>query len=492
MKQLSQVIAFLNITLPVDADVIVNRIYQDQRLCGENDIFIALSGAVFDGHQYVRHAQAKGACLCIVEDIKRIDNTCDLSSVVEITDIRQRLSALADWFYQNPSQKLNITAVTGTNGKTTVSHYIAQLFCLLGEKTAILGTTGNGIYPKLETSSHTTLDNLQLQSHLSDYQNEAVKNVVMEASSHAIAQNRIAQLAIDTAVFTNLDEEHLDYHQTLENYFEAKAKLFEQPHLKNAVINIDDPYGQRLYDKLKKQGKLSLFCYSTIHKNADTFFYIKQYYPDAIAVDIFWQKHQVASLHLPVLGDFNISNIAAAFTSMMANDYPLMAVVEKLPELKGVPGRLELLKMANKALVVIDFAHTPDALQKVLKAMQNQLNGRLICVFGCGGDRQKTKRASMAAIAQKLADFCIVSEDNNRYESFESISADIIKGFDPQIKNYYIEPKREIAIEKAISMSEACDIILLAGKGHENYIDEKGQKRYFNEKEVVESIWRKS
>lgn len=489
MKTLSEILAFLKYPCQHIEEKSIRAIYQDHRKCRENDIFIALSGKHHDGHHYIAKAEAKGVSLIIAEDLTRLPQRHPTNNVVEITNIREKLSELANWFYDAPSTKCPLFAVTGTNGKTSVSHFIAQILSAFSQ-TGVLGTVGNGIYPTLIESTHTTLDNLSLQALLNRYIHEGARNIVIEASSHALAQKRLDKIAIDTAIFTNLDTDHLDYHGSMQAYFKAKISLFNMSGLQRGVINIDNEYGKTLYQKLQKHTALpSCLSYSVKDKNADCCFEMLMLKSTGIKVNIYWQKQFITCMYLPIIGRFNVSNIAASFAAVVASGYPIHQVLKALKTLKNVEGRLEHLSFARQPLVVIDYAHTPDALENVLRAVKAQTTGKLICVFGCGGDRMHDKRAKMGEIAEKYADFSIVTEDNNRYENFAHIKADIVRGFKAESKRYTVIPNREKAISHALTYANEQDVILLAGKGHERYLEKNGKRHFFDERAIVKKAF---
>ncbi len=474
-----------------NAYVLIENLCQDHKGCQKGDIFIALKGQRHDGHQYVSAALEKGANLIVVEDIHLVPDSVNKDDLLEVREIKHHLSEFAGWFYDFPSQHLQIYAVTGTNGKSTIAHFIGQLLTKLGYKSGVLGTIGNGIYPKLYASSLTTLDTVNLNKVLKDFVRTKVKSVAMEVSSHAIDQNRIKGINIEIAIFSNLDVDHLDYHQSMVDYFEVKARLFRMQNVQKCIINIDNEYGVKLYQDLLSLKTKQVLTFSIQNKKADCFIAIERYLQTGFEVSIYWKEVKITQMLLPIMGEYNLSNIAAAITALLANGYSLESVKHALPFIQNAKGRLEQLKFRNKALVVIDYAHTPDALQKALQALQSQLKGRLYCVFGCGGERETSKRPLMAKVAQIHADFCIITEDNSRTEPIDNIMADILRGFDKQFSKYIVIKDRKKAIEYVLTHTTADDIILLAGKGHETYLDKNNFKIHFDEREVVMNLWSK-
>lgn len=491
MKTIVQILGFLGQSVNIKniENVQINHIYQDHRLCDSHDLFIALSGHTTDGHRYVQQAQQKPVAFIIVENMDKVNMDILHHRIIEISNIRKKLAELANWFYDYPSNKATIFAVTGTNGKTSLSHFIAQILTKMHHKIAVMGTLGNGIYPHTKPSSHTTLDVLALQSHLATYCNQGVKNIVMEASSHAIDQNRIAGIDINTAIFTHLSSDHLDYHDNMENYFKVKSRLFDHPGLKCAVINQDDDYGRRLCKKLCGRQGINLYCYSIEDENADCFMAIKNIEINAIEVTIFWQKTHIGEVRLPVIGVFNVSNIAAAITACIAEGYAVQKIVSILSMLSSVPGRMESISMPGRPTVIIDYAHNADALEKLLKSIQPSAKNKIICVFGCGGNRDTEKRPVMAQVAEIYANFCIITEDNNRNELFNDIAKAIVAGFSKSYSGFTVIANREQAIKQALDYADMGDIVVLAGKGYERYLDHQGYREYFNEREIVEKYW---
>ena len=503
MKTIAQIRAFLieinalqstayqTVDLKNHSYFLIENLYQDHRLVTKSDGFIALKGQVHDGHRYVNELRAQGVQLILVEDVNLIDPQ-DILFVIEIQSLKSILSSLASWFYDYPSEQQSVFAVTGTNGKTSICHFLAQSMTRLKHKVGVLGTIGNGIFPKLEASALTTLDNLSLQRVLKNFYDQDADTVAMEASSHAISQQRILNVNIQTAIFSNLDIDHLDYHQTMEQYFQAKRQLFKLASVKKCVINIDNDYGRRLYDELIEEQQKEIFSFSIVNSKADCYMPITSISPQGFVVDIFFKNNKTLAITIPIMGEYNISNIAAVVCALLANDYPFDDVIKTLSDLHNPKGRLEKLIHDGKATVVIDYAHTADALAKALQAVRVQTKGKLYCVFGCGGSREHSKRPLMAKAAQQYADFAIVTEDNSRTDDIKDIVQDITSGFNDEFTQFTVIESRKEAIEYALSIANAHDVIVLAGKGHETYLDKNHQKTHFDEREVVLDFWRKN
>ncbi|WP_150467053.1 UDP-N-acetylmuramoyl-L-alanyl-D-glutamate--2,6-diaminopimelate ligase [Francisella sp. SYW-9] len=484
MKNLNQVLKFLGIQNLSKSDFKIQSLYLDSRKCGSESAFIALKGQATDGNKYIDTVISKGVNLVLTDSVEFEDG----DKVFYVEDLKNKLASLAIWFYDYRKPK-NIIGITGTNGKTSISNYIAQLLDLNYQKTLLLGTNGNGIYPDLKESSHTTLDILSLYHTISDHCNNYkshsefhhnVQNLVMEVSSHSLDQKRVKGLDFDIAVFSNLSHEHLDYHKTMQNYFEAKAKLFQFESLKKAVINIDDDYGCRLCNMIE----IPIITVSLKNEYADLYIRPKSIEGIRTNFEMFFNGRLVGEYTTKLLGDFNLMNLGLSFASLDGVlDWDCISNIENIESVKG---RMEVIELANNVKVVIDYAHTPDALEKALQTLQNYSQNTLWSIFGCGGNRDTTKRPEMAKIAEKYADKVIVTEDNNRFENIDNIFNDIKKGFNNVNQHKFI-PSRRDAIKYTIEKSEAGDIILLAGKGHECYLDKNGVKEYFDEREIVKN-----
>lgn len=487
MRSISQILEFLGIKYLSKNDFQIESLYLDSRKCDNKSAFVALKGQATDGNKYINNVLAKGVKLVLSDDQKLprlasqstpLKNEGGFSNVFYVEDLKNKLANLAKWFY-NYKKPQKVIGVTGTNGKTSISNYIAQLLDLNNQKTLLLGTNGNGIYPNLRESSHTTLDVLSLYQTINKYYDNKVENLVMEVSSHSLDQKRVEGLDFDVAVFSNLSHDHLDYHKTMANYFEAKARLFQLKSLKKAVINVDEDYGEKLINLCHCE----IITVSLKTKAADVYLEVKDIENMQTIFDLYIYQKYIGSYQTSLVGEFNLINLAlsiAALDGYIARDQLLI----EIPQIKAVKGRMEVIELVNNAKVIIDYAHTPDALEKALQTLQNYSQNTLWSIFGCGGDRDTTKRPEMAKIAEKYADKVIVTEDNNRFENIDNIFSDIKKGFNNVDQHKFI-PSRRDAIEYAIEKSKIGDIILLAGKGHECYLDKNGVKEYFDEREVV-------
>ncbi|GAB2997634.1 UDP-N-acetylmuramoyl-L-alanyl-D-glutamate--2,6-diaminopimelate ligase [Psychrosphaera aestuarii] len=464
------------------------RLTQDSRQVAEGDIFVALTGHDLNGADYIDKAIAQGASAVLVDSAcqmpAKINELSSQALVITVPKLRQKLAVLCKSFYFGEQQPLPVIGITGTNGKTSISHLLAQLADLasggdanpsLSKKScAVIGTMGSGHINNLTPSANTTPGITDVYKLLAAFANDKAyeyRAVAMEVSSHALAQERVSGLEFETAVFTNLTHEHLDYHGSMEQYFDEKAKLFIDYRPNNAVINVDDSYGLRLSSMLHESTRVVAYGQSQHVLAFNEYVFIKQVdcHSYGLQLQIEWQLgglKESTELNLPLYGEFNAENIAAVFATAMLCGWTLDAAA--FSKLKPVPGRLELYVEPEQPIAIVDYAHTPDALEASLKAVIRHLSGQLYLVFGCGGDRDASKRPLMAEVAEKYSNEIIVTNDNPRTESQEHIVNDIMAGFKaPQ--NVTVEYDRKRAIELAVSRAGYGDAVLIAGKGHEDY-----------------------
>ena len=446
------------------------------------DLFICLTGEHVDGHEYAEEAVANGACICIVE--RRLN--LDIPQIV-VPDTTEAIAQISDLFYSSPSKKLNLIGVTGTNGKTTVTHLIQKLFEVNNEKCGLIGTLGNKFSSddSYHDAKHTTPQAPELQKVFYEMNEKCIENVVMEVSSHALAQHRVDYCDFNGAVLTNLTQDHLDFHITMHNYFLAKAKLFEELVSGDfAVINADDEYAGKFMEVISPG--VNLITYG-IDMPADIRAEKVTFSSDGASFicDIQGKKY---SIDLVMKGKFSVYNVLAAISVAVASGLDIDKCISTLESIKGVAGRFELI--VNKPTVIVDYAHTPDGLENVLNAAKEitPKDGNLICIFGCGGDRDATKRPKMGTIAERLADKVIVTSDNPRSEDPQQIITDILAGF-KSVNNVIVEPDRELAIKEAYKIANANDVIIVAGKGHEDYQILKDKTIHFDDREKVRKIF---
>lgn len=466
----------------VDYDEEIKGISYNSKKVAKNDIFICLTGEHVDGHEFAEEAYEKGALLCVVE--RRL-NTKSPQVVVKSTS--KAIAEISNIFYSEPSKKINIIGVTGTNGKTTVTHLIQKLFEAFEQKCALVGTLGHKFTsesPYLD-AKHTTPQAPELQALLQETYEKLINNVVMEVSSHSLVQHRVDFVDFNGAILTNLTQDHLDFHITMENYFKAKATLFSNLVTGDfAVINQDDNYAQRFLDEISSG--VNIYTYG-INKQADIMAKNITFSENGASFTCV-VKGKEYKTNLLMSGMFSVYNVLAALSAAVALDFDVEKSLEVLSKISGVAGRFEVVN--NKPIVIVDYAHTPDGLENVLKAAREitPQNGKLVCIFGCGGDRDATKRPKMGKIAEELADKVIVTSDNPRSENPQQIITDILAGFKSTL-DVIVEPDRELAIKEAYKITQDNDVVLVAGKGHEDYQILATETIHFDDREKVREIF---
>ncbi|MEP7328649.1 MAG: UDP-N-acetylmuramoyl-L-alanyl-D-glutamate--2,6-diaminopimelate ligase [Betaproteobacteria bacterium] len=457
------------------------RITADSRRVEAGVAFAAYPGLHFDGRVYIPDALQRGAS-AVLWDSSNFHWRPEWDAPnVGVDRLQQRLGSIADFIYGSPSKSLWMTAITGTNGKTSSAQWIAQALEACGRRAAVLGTLGNGFVGALAPSTHTTPDITVLHEMLAQFHAAGASSVAMEVSSHGLEQGRVNGVQFDIALFTNLSRDHLDYHGTMAAYGAAKARLFSWPGLKYVVINADDPFGQSLIESSRARGQ-KLLTYGTA-STADVAAVGITMDATGMTLDVVtpWGRTTVTA---PVVGAFNAQNLLGVLTVLLASDVSLAEATRAMATLTAPPGRMQRLGGNGKPLVVIDYAHTPDALDKALTALRPAVSGagEIVCVFGCGGDRDPGKRPEMGRIAARLAHRVVVTSDNPRNEEPAVIATGIIKGI-REIGNrrWALEPDRAAAIREAIATATAQDLILIAGKGHETYQERNGVRTPFSD-----------
>ncbi len=456
-------------------------IYCDSRRVKTNSLFVATKGSSSDGANFINQAIDNGAS--VVVSHKPRDKYCIEKKVCYLTveDASQFLRDVAKRFYGQPSEKVCTIGITGTNGKTTVAYLIESILHQAKKICGVIGTVNHRIGSRIFPSKNTTPGFLDNQEFLASLVEQNIDYCVMEVSSHALDQGRVDGIDFKQAVFTNLSHEHLDYHENHENYFEAKSKLFTGLSSTSvAAVNNDDPYGQRLIPQISSGIK----TYG-IGRPADIMAKDIQLHINGSQFQLCTPDGNVP-VHTALMGMYNIYNILAAVSVCLNEGIPLNEIKEGIEKLSCVPGRLERVDCGQDFAIFIDYAHTEDALVNVLQAIKDISKGRLILVFGCGGDRDKTKRPLMGRVAGQLADISIVTSDNPRNEDPQSIIDQVVEGFEGD--NYVSILDRKEAIRKALGMALQDDVVLLAGKGHEDYQIIRGKKGAFNERLVIEEI----
>ncbi|NET35498.1 MAG: UDP-N-acetylmuramoyl-L-alanyl-D-glutamate--2,6-diaminopimelate ligase [Cyanothece sp. SIO1E1] len=459
--------------------------------CQAGDLFIGMPGTRVDGGDFWPSAMAAGAIAALVSPaaLQRKPPVAELTTmcVIPVADVPQVCAKVAAAFYDYPAQHLKLVGVTGTNGKTTTTHLIEFLLTQAAYPTALLGTLYTRWPGYQQTAIHTTPFAVELQQQLATVLAAGCQLGVMEVSSHALAQGRVLECPFEVAVFTNLTQDHLDYHRDLDDYFAAKALLFGPDYLQGrAVINWDDTYGRKLWsgaDGVKPLPREQIWFYSTQDRTADLWPEQLSYDADGVS-GVLHTPSGSAHFKLPLVGQFNLENFLAAVGAALNLGIDLEQIVQVLPHFPGVPGRMERVQIGadQDISVIVDYAHTPDSLENLLRAARPFIAGRMICVFGCGGDRDRTKRPQMGGIAAELADMAIVTSDNPRTENPEQILTDILTGI-PASQKPMVICDRSTAIHTAIAQAKSGDGVLIAGKGHEDYQILGTEKVHFDDRE---------
>lgn len=488
-KQLSQLVKLLpDAKLFGSDDKIITDVTADSRVVERGSLFICLKGATVDGHKYLPMAAEKGAVAALVEDVPEV--IPEGMTLIQVPDTRSAMEIVTPYFFDYPGKTMRMIGVTGTNGKTTTTNIIRLILRRAGYKVGLIGTINIMIEDQVTTSHNTTPDVVDLQKALYAMKQAGCEYVVMEVSSHALALKRVAGCEYDCAVLTNITQDHLDFHKTFENYRDAKSLLFE--HLsegtkpnKTAIFNMDDPSSAII----KSRTKVRTMTYGKGHDN--------DIYPITFTVEA---KHMQLKLQTPagemdlelkITGEFNVYNVMAVATAMLAENIDKNVIESVLDGFDGVPGRFQLVEAGQPYTVIVDYAHTPDGLDNVLKTARCITKGKLWTVFGCGGDRDNKKRPIMGDIALELSDNVVVTSDNPRTEDPESIIDEICTAFKniPASKTVTRISDRREAIEYALAHAEPADVIMIAGKGHENYQILKDKTIHFDDKEVVQQYW---
>ncbi|GAA0680708.1 UDP-N-acetylmuramoyl-L-alanyl-D-glutamate--2,6-diaminopimelate ligase [Marinobacterium maritimum] len=469
--------------LPIETPVMVSGLTLDSRKVKPGDLFFARNGVSCRGADFIADAQQQGAVAVVVErdELSAAERAQVRVPLLEVTDLDAVVGEVASRFYGNPSHHLKVIGITGTNGKTSCSNYLAQALEQLGQRAAVIGTLGNGFLDDLQSATHTTPDAIALQALLAELKQAGADYVVMEVSSHALDQQRVAGLRFAAAGFTNLTRDHLDYHGDMAAYGDAKAKLFIDHAPALQAINVDDVFGRTLWQRLKP-AKAKVLSFAVSEPGADLGVDGLSFAPEGAAFTLVGDQER-AEVKTSLMGSFNVSNLLLCASLLQLLDYPLARIAEVLGRVKPVAGRMQALPaVAHAPAVVVDFAHTPDALAQALQALRlhRPAQGQLICVFGCGGDRDAGKRPEMGRIAAELADQLVITSDNPRSESPQAIIKEILAGVLPDAAAH-VEVEREAAIRWAINHANAEDLVLIAGKGHEAYQEIKGVKEPFDD-----------
>ena len=457
---------------PEPEDVEIKGISYDTRTLRPGELFVALRGYKTDGHRYIEQARQKGAAAVLAEEG---------DGVIRTADGRAALAALSANWFGHPARQLKLIGVTGTNGKTTTTHLLwGMLRQSLGTEVGLLGTNENRVGQAVFPAQRTTPESYEIQRWLRQMADGGCSHVVMEVSSHALCLHRVDGLTFSVGAFTNLTQDHLDFHKTMEAYRAAKGRLFDQ--CETAVLNLDDEAGR----DYARSAPCPVLTYSECRDEADLTGKNLRLFPDRVEFEAV-SRGEIARVRLGIPGGFSIYNALCALGCAQAVGIPLERAAQALAKAPGVKGRMEVVPHPGLGTVLIDYAHTPDALENALTTLRAFTPGRLICLFGCGGDRDRGKRPIMGAIAASLADMCIVTSDNPRTEEPETIIGDILKGMEDFSSPRVVEPDRRKAIQAGLEMLGEGDTLLLAGKGHETYQEIRGVKYHLDEREEVQN-----
>ncbi len=466
----------------------ISGLTSDSRNVKQGFAFFCVKGTKSDGHNYASQAVQAGAKVIVCETEVKIDNS--EVTVLKVPNTRKAYALASAAFYGFPSKALKLVGVTGTNGKTTTTFILKKIFEGAGFKSGLIGTVCVKLGEKELPATHTTPDPEELQRILKIMIDEGVSAAAMEVSSHSIDQERIFGTYFDALVFTNLSQDHLDYHQTMEEYERVKLRLFfENPDIP-WIVNIDDSTGAKLFKEAAKKRR-TVLSYSLKNTGADFFATNTHFVKDGIVFDLYFRGSLMAKTRLPLLGLFNAYNALAATASAYSLGLELKEIIESLPEVEQVPGRFERVAFESDIIAIVDYAHTPDSLHKTILSAIELLKGldtggRLITVFGCGGDRDRTKRPAMGRIASELSSIVVVTSDNPRSEEPADIIQDILAGVEEMHKDKAIvEIDRREAIFKAVEIARPGDVVLIAGKGHETYQIFKDRTVHFDDREVA-------
>lgn len=480
--KLSQILK--NITNLNIEDCQIGDITLDSRNVTSQTLFCAIKGHKLDARKFIPQSIKNGAVAILADaDDKEFIDVQSTTQIIYIKNLTSKLSQIGDNFYNSPSKKTKLVGITGTNGKTTISQIISQWCELLGQPAASMGTIGNGMHGKLQSAENTTGNALDIQKDLHSFVEQKAYVAAMEISSHGLTQGRVNALNFDVTVFTNLTQDHLDYHNTMDEYFNAKALLFTKFNSKYKIINKDDKYGQKLINLIEdKDSIISISskekCYNCNEKQYVCVNNIE--YNSKGTTISFYSSWGDGVINTKLIGPFNVGNLLESLATMLALGFNMQDLCHSAEQLKPVIGRMEVFKKNNKPTVIIDYAHTHDALEKALEAARIHTIGNLWCIFGCGGDRDTAKRPLMAQTAEKFADKVIITNDNPRTEDENKIIKDILTGI---AKDAQVIPNRFEAIEFAIKNAHKTDIILVAGKGHEDYQIIGTEKTHYSDRE---------
>ena len=473
---------------PADVNPALTHITLDSRTIVGGELFIAIPGIQSDGRRFIADALTKGAAAVLVDDSEGFasETVVHPGLVLVVPGLKNKVGFLAHYFYQQPSEQLRVMGVTGTNGKTSCCWFTAQILHRLGERCALLGTVGRGLPDQLEASLNTTTDVLSLHRYMAELVADGIPALAMEVSSHGLDQGRVSGTVFQVALFTHISRDHLDYHGTLAEYAAAKARLFSQCSYRYAVIGKDDVFADLMISSCSPGADIT--TWSLEDTSADVYLRDIVALPQGFRATIH-TPWGTGELNSPLLGRFNLENLLAVIAALCVQGYPLAQILSVIPDISPPPGRMQ--RCGDQPLVLVDYAHTPDAISSVLGALREHSrgDGQIVCVYGCGGDRDRGKRPLMTAAALAGADAVVLTSDNPRSEDPEQIFADALTGVDDTDRQRIrVISDRSAAISAAISSADPGDMVVVAGKGHENYQEIHGVRHHFDDVEQVRSV----
>jgi len=463
----------------------------DSRRIRSGDLFLALVGHQGHGIQYHQEAVRRGASAILYDPVgggRELAQTVKGVACIPVDSLNQTVGYIADRFFQQPSQFLDVIAVTGTNGKTSCTHFLAHALSN-HRPAAVIGTLGWGVPHRLNPTDQTTPDAIEVHSLLDQLRSRSIRSVAIEASSHGLFQGRLNGVRVKAALYTNITRDHLDYHGTQEAYVEAKMRLLEFPGLETVAFNADDPVTSRIVERIPVHARAIAFSISGRRNLPVPALLANRITHEADGLSIGLSFEGVdTEIRVPVFGDYNVENVLGTLAVLLGRGYGFVEAVERLTKLRPVPGRMEQYRSREGVTAVVDYAHSPDALERVLRHLKSHCQGDLWVVFGCGGERDRGKRPLMGQVAERWADRVMVTDDNPRREDGDAIVADILAGC--QGKDVTVQRDRRLAIQFAIESAGPCDVVLIAGKGHECYQDVGSRRLPFDDREVVQSLVR--
>ncbi|MBC8535185.1 UDP-N-acetylmuramoyl-L-alanyl-D-glutamate--2,6-diaminopimelate ligase [Feifania hominis] len=457
-------------------DCEITGVCQDSRKATPGCLFVAVDGVLSDGHKYIPQAMEKGAAAVVVEKPEFAAGNCIL-----VRDSRKAVTQIAANFYSHPAERLKLIGITGTNGKTTTTYIVKHILEQAGHRVGLIGTIQNMIGERVLETEYTTPESIELQALFAEMADAGVEYVVMEVSSHSLAQHRVDGLTFEVGIFTNLTQDHLDFHGTMQEYLKAKAMLFSMS--KIGVLNADDPATKEI---LAITGVKS-YTYSVDTNDGDITAKNISLKNDRIEFEAV-ARGMIGRVEVAIPGKFTAYNVLASIGCCLCLGLPLADIIGSLKSVTGVKGRVEVVPTGRDFTVLIDYSHTPDSLYNVLQTIRGFAEGRVVTVFGCGGDRDRTKRPKMGKIAADLSDFAVVTSDNPRTEDPHAIIEEILVGLEGTKTPYVVVENRRDAIGYALAHAQTKDVILLAGKGHETYQVLAQGKIHFDEREIVAEL----